>query len=102
MKDITTHLSVVGRAVRSDRTRPASHRLSELAAWLFSINADRWRRRALFYERHRDYFPRVSSGRFVDRCHELEATYRGLAQMMFPMPLQVQWVPVRAMVSRIK
>lgn len=102
MKDLTTRISVVERAVGSGRTRPASHRFSELAAWLFSIHADRWRRRALFYERHRDYFPRLSSGRFVDRCRELEASYRGLARVLFTMPPPVRLVPIRVTVSRLK
>ncbi|WP_447601290.1 hypothetical protein [Nitrospira sp. Nam80] len=46
---------------------------------LLSGDAQRWRRRARFYERHRDYFPRLASGRFVARCRELEAMYRNLA-----------------------
>lgn len=102
MKKITTFTAVVGGFVGTEQAKPASHRLSRLFGWLFKIDADRWRRRALFYERHRDYFPRLASGRFIDRCHELETTYRGFAQVMFNMQPQVQWVPARAKVSRIK
>ena len=101
MKEVTTSTSMVGSPVRPGTNRLAPNGPSEFAAWLFRVNADRWRRRALFYERHRDYFPRLSSGRFVDRCRELEATYRGLAQVLFIIQPQLQWAPVRA-VSRIK
>lgn len=75
---------------------------SGFAARLFTANAERWRRRALFYERHRDYFPRLASGRFVERCRELEATYRELPQVLFTMQPQVEWAPVRVVVSRMK
>jgi hypothetical protein len=102
MEEVTTFPSVVEGPAGPGTLRLASHRLAGLTAWLFKINADRWRRRALFYERHRDYFPRLSSGRFVDRCHELEETYRGLAQVMFNLPPQVQLVPARATGSRLK
>jgi hypothetical protein len=71
-----------------------------LATRLFIFNAERWRRRALFYERHRDYFPRLSAGRFVDRCRELEAAYRRLAAVMFALPAKHQREPVRTMVLR--
>lgn len=98
MKQATTSTSVV----RLGMKRLTPDHLWGLAARLFRFNADRWKRRALFYERHRDYFPRLSSGRFVDRCRELEATYRGLAEVMFALPAQNQWVPVRAMGLRNK
>ena len=49
-------------------------------ARLLAKAAKRWQQRALFYERYRDYFPHLSKGRFVGRCHELEAMYRGLAR----------------------
>lgn len=98
MKQVITSTSVV----RLGMKRLTPNHLWELAARLFRFHADRWRRRALFYERHRDYFPRLSAGRFVERCRELEAAYRGLAEVMFALPTQNQWVPVRAMVLRRK
>ena len=62
------------------RTNSASRSAASMTARLLAEAAKRWQQRAQFYERHRDYFPRLSTGRFVGRCHELEATYRGLAQ----------------------
>ncbi|OQW32198.1 MAG: hypothetical protein A4E19_19370 [Nitrospira sp. SG-bin1] len=67
----------------------------ELARRLFMFKAERWKRRAMFYERHRDYFPRLAMSRFIDRCRELEAMYRQFVTIMFHMPLQEQLVPVR-------
>ena len=98
MKQATTSTSVV----RLGMKRLTPNHLWELAARLFWFHADRWRRRAQFYERHRDYFPRLSSSRFVDRCRELEVAYRGLAEVMFALPAQHQRVPVRTMVLRRK
>jgi hypothetical protein len=97
MKPMTTSTSVV----RLETKRLEPNHLWELAARLFWFHADRWRRRALFYERHRDYFPRLSAGRFVDRCRELEVTYRGRAEVMFALPAQNQRA-VRPMVLRRK
>ena len=37
----------------------------KMSARLMAETAARWGRRALFYERHRAYFPRLSSGGFV-------------------------------------
>ncbi len=102
MKEVMRSSSVVERPVEVERPGLVSRRLSGLAARLFKINADRWRRRAQFYAQHRDYFPRLASGRFVNRCRELEASYRGLAQVLFTMPPQVQFVPIRVTVSRLK
>ena len=102
MKEVTTSTSIAAEPVRPGMDSLGPKRLSRFAAWLFRINAERWRERALFYERHRDYFPRLASRRFVDRCRELEETYRGLAQVLFNMPSRLQLVPVRAVVSRIK
>ncbi|WHZ21494.1 MAG: hypothetical protein OJF47_000606 [Nitrospira sp.] len=73
-----------------------------IVAWLFMAHADRWGRRALFYERHRDYFPRLSSGRFVARCRALESTYRRLSQALWNMASRVRWVSIRPIVSRIE
>ena len=104
MKAVTTSASasMAERPLRRDRHWLALTGSSEFAARLFRVNADRWRRRALFYERHRDYFPRLASGRFLERCRELEAAYRGLARVLFTMQPQIEWAPVRAVVSRIK
>ncbi len=86
--------------MNSERKRPATNRLWELVAWLLRFNADRWRQRALFYGRHRDYFPRLSAGRFVERCREMEMTYRGLSEMMLGVAARDQWVPVRAIAAQ--
>jgi len=97
-----THVSTSTSVMRSGMKRLAPNRLWEFAAWLLRLKADQWRRRAQFYERHRDYFPRLSAGRFVDRCRELEATYQGIAEVMFGRLVQDQWVPVRGVVLRRK
>lgn len=102
MKDVTTSPSIVERSLQSERPGPLSPGLSNLTARLFAVGAERWRRRAQFYERHRDYFPRLASGPFVDRCRELELAYRGIAQKLFAMPARVELVPVRITVSRLK
>lgn len=54
-------------------------------------DAERWRRRARFYESHRDYFPRLASGRFVARCRELEAMYRKLAMVVEKLAVRAGW-----------
>ena len=64
----------------------------EPLAGRFGLDADRWRRRALFYERHRDYFPRMASGPFVARCRELEAIFRRLSQHALILGCRIQWV----------
>jgi len=94
-KGLTISTSVIPAPVRRGPKRLSSQHLLELATRLFIFKAERWKRRALFYERHRDYFPRLSASRFVDRCRELEATYRALAQVMLLMPAQDELVPVR-------
>lgn len=104
MKDMTRGLtlstSVIPAPVRRGSMRLSPQHLFELASRLLLFKAERWKRRAQFYERHREYFPRLSASRFVDRCRELEATYRALAQMMFLMPGQDQLVQVRALPLR--
>lgn len=100
MKDVNTSTAMAARPLSRDRHWLAFNGPSGFAAWLFGVNADRWRRRAVFYERHRDYFPRLASGRFVERCRELEVAYRGLAHVMFNIQPQIEWAPVRANVSR--
>lgn len=101
MKNAMTAPSKVERRVESEATSPLPRGLSDLAAWLFSVNADRWRRRAQFYERHRDYFPRLASSPFVDRCRELEAASRAFAHRVLAVPPQDHLVPVRVTVSRL-
>lgn len=101
MKDVMRAPSRVERSVQSEATRPLPRGLSELAARLFSVNAERWRRRAQFYERHRDYFPRLASSPFVDRCRELEAASREFARRLFAVPPQDELVPLRVTVSRL-
>jgi hypothetical protein len=96
-KGLTTSTSVISPSVRRGSKRLSPNHLLELVTRLCIFKAERWGRRALFYERHREYFPRLSASRFVDRCRELEATYRALAQMMFLMPGQNQLVQVRAL-----
>lgn len=101
MKDVMTTPSMVDRSLQSEDIRPLPRGLSDLAAWLFSVNADRWRRRAQFYERHRDYFPRLAASPFVDRCRELESASREFARRLFAMPVQDELAPVRVTVSRV-
>jgi len=81
---------------------PLSRGFPGLAGWLFSVNADRWRRRAQFYEHHREYFPRLASGSFVERCRELESISRAFARLLFAVPPQDELIPVRVTVSRAK
>lgn len=90
MRETINPTSIVEGPVRPGTNRTAPGRPYGLAAWLFREDAERWRRRALFYERHRDYFPRLSSGRFVVLCRELETTYRRLSRAMWNMTPQVQ------------
>ena len=66
---------------------------------LLAGDAERWRRRARFYERHRDYFPRLSSGRFVARCRELEAMYRALSWTLRRLARQAEWAWSGSIVS---
>jgi hypothetical protein len=96
------HMIVSTPVVRLGAQRLAPHHLWELAGRLFRLNAERWQRRALFYERHRDYFPRLSAGRFIERCRQLEVAYRRLAETMFALPTTQQLAPVRPMVLQRK
>jgi len=101
MKDVMTGPATVEGGLGSEETRPISS-LLDVAARLFNVNADRWRRRAEFYERHRDYFPRLASGSFVDRCHQLESASRAIARTLFAMPSRGELVPVRVTVPRLE
>ena len=94
MKDVMRAPSRVERSVQSEASKPLPRGLSELAAWLFSVNADRWRRRAQFYERHRDYFPRLASSPFVDRWRGLEAASREFARRLFAVRPPAELVPL--------
>ena len=78
MKHVITSTSV--EHIGANRLAP--HHLWELAARLFRFRADRWRRRALFYRRYREYFPHLSSSRFVERCLELDQRYRRMAEVL--------------------
>ena len=93
MKDITIHSSV--ETGTKQRLSPAH--LWELATRLFMFKAERWKRRAMFYERHRDYFPRLANGKFIMRCRQLEARYRALAQLMFLVPAEKRVLPIPAL-----
>ena len=97
LKGMTVSTSVIPATVRRGPKRLSPNHLLELVTRLCMFKAERWGRRALFYEKHRDYFPRLSAGRFVNQCRELEARYRALAQMMFLIPAEDRLVPVRAL-----
>ncbi|MBM4137897.1 MAG: hypothetical protein FJ244_00180 [Nitrospira sp.] len=99
MTDVTTSTSIVVSPVRRSVKRLSPNHLEGLAFRLSIFKADCWGRRAGFYERHRDYFPRLFAGRFVARCRELEASYRELATALFGLAAHDQMVPVRAITS---
>lgn len=89
--------AVLGRVGRSTpRWTSWNH---GLIARLFSRDAERWGRRALFYERHREYFPRLASGRFVARCRELEAMYQRLSRAVWNIAPQCNWAWMRPIVA---
>ena len=100
MKDVTKGLTISPSApltpFQQERPRLSTNHLLELVTRLCLFKAERWGRRALFYEKHRDYFPRLSASRFVSRCRSLEARYRALAQLMFLIPADERLVPVHA------
>jgi len=96
MKQVTTSISLV----RSERNQLAPNHLWELAARVFRLRADRWKRRALFYQRYRDYFPHVSTSRFVDRCLELDMRCRRLSEILHVMSRQGRLVTARGMIVR--
>lgn len=96
-KGLTLSTSLIPAPARRGPKRLSPNHLLELVTRLCIFKAERWGRRALFYERHRDYFPRLATGRFVNRCRELEARYRALAQIMFLIPAEDRLVPIRAL-----
>ena len=49
MKEVTTSTSIAAEPVRPGMDSLGPKRLSRFAAWLFRINAERWREQALFY-----------------------------------------------------
>ncbi len=102
MKDLTNRTSAIEGSVSPEVTTRISGLPYKFVASVLKKNADRWGRRAQFYERYRDYFPRLSSGGFVARCRELEASYRGLSLAVWNMTPQVAWVPIRSTVPRIR
>lgn len=101
MKDVTKGVSlspaILSTPFKQEPTRLSPNHLLELVTRLCLFKAERWGRRALFYEKHRDYFPRLSVGRFVSRCRALEAKYRALAQVIFLIPADERLVPARAL-----
>jgi len=99
-KGLAISTSLIPTSSGGGPQRLSSKHLLELATRLFMFKAERWKRRALFYEQHRDYFPRLSSSRFVGQCRELEEAYRALAQMMLLLPAQEQFGSVRALSLR--
>lgn len=100
MKDMTKGLTISPSSLptpfKQELTRLSPNHLLELVTRLCLFKAERWGRRALFYEKHRNYFPRLSASRFVSRCRSLEATYRALAQLIFLIPADEHLVPVLA------
>lgn len=98
MKDVTKgvslSLSVLPTPSKQESARLSPNHLLELVTRLCLFKAERWGRRALFYEKHRDYFPRLSSSRFISRCRALEARYRAMAQLIFLIPADEHLVPV--------
>ena len=100
MTDMATSTSLVVSPTKRGAVRLSPHHLVKLALRLSMFRADRWGRRARFYERHRDYFPRLFAGRFVAQCRELEARYRELAKALFGLTAQDEMVPVRAIASQ--
>jgi len=101
MKDVTKRvlitLSMHPTPPQREPMRLSPNHLLDLVTRVCLFKAERWRRRALFYEKHRDYFPRLAAGRFVSRCRALEARYRGLAQLIFLIPADERLVPVQAL-----
>ena len=100
MTNVTTSTSIIVSPASSGAKRLSPNHLVGLALRLSIFRADRWGRRARFYERHRDYFPRLFAGRFVARCRELEAKYRGLAKALFSLSAHEQMMPVQAIASQ--
>ena len=99
-KGLALSTSLIPAPASQAPKRLSPKHLLELATRLLIFKAERWKRRAQFYEQHRDYFPRLSASQFVDRCRELEAGYRDLARMMLLLPAQDQLVSVRALALR--
>lgn len=98
MKQVTASTSLE----RSERNQLAPNHLWELAARVFRLRADRWKRRALFYRQYRDYFPHVSTSRFVDRCLELDMRCRRLSEILHVMSRQGRLVTTREVIMRRK
>ena len=98
MKQVTTSTSLV----KPSMNQLTPNHLWELAARVFRFRADRWNRRALFYRRYREYFPHVSTSRFVDRCLELDMRYRRLSEILRVMSRQGGAVTTGGMIMRRK
>jgi hypothetical protein len=97
MKGLTLSTSTMPASAREGPKRLSPNHLLDLVTRLCIFKAERWGRRALFYERHREYFPRLSAGRFVSRCRELEARYRALARIILLIPEEDRLIPIRAL-----
>ncbi len=75
--------SPIRRTIRWSRRRRVILTLSpHLLAQLYHADAERWHRQAQFYARHRAYFPRLATSRFVVRCRQLCELYRRLARSL--------------------
>jgi hypothetical protein len=96
-KGLPLSTSTMPAPARQEPKRLSPNHLLDLVTRLCIFKAERWGRRALFYERHRDYFPRLSAGRFVNRCRELEARYRALARIILLIPEEDRLIPIRAL-----
>ncbi|MDH5666386.1 MAG: hypothetical protein OEY86_00040 [Nitrospira sp.] len=95
-------LAVSTLPVNADMNRLSPNHFWELAARLLTFRADRWKRRALFYRRYREYFPHMSTSRFVERCLELDIRYRRMADLLSTMSRQGRMMTVPEMVVRRK
>lgn len=51
-----------------------------VVAYVLNHEAEQWQSRADFYEQHRDYFPRLASSPFLNRCRAIAAGYRRAAK----------------------
>ena len=100
MTDMATSTSLVVGPGNRGTARLSPNHLVKLALRVSVFRADRWGRRARFYERHREYFPRLFASRFVAQCRELEARYRELAKALFGLTSHDEMVPVRAIASQ--
>ncbi len=100
MRKVSHSMPLVDPSANPRRAAASRILSAKMSAGLLAEAAARWGRRALFYERHRAYFPRLSSGGFIASCRDLEATYLGLSRVIQNLTPQVALTPVRSGVSR--